>query len=273
MIRQLFNRMTLAVALAFAAVMFYGAVHDPWAFAQNASNPTGGGGGGGGSPGGVTTDIQCNVSSAFNACATTKAQVSSAGIGYFLAGEGGTNSLVIGGKDSGGISFLDSSGGLLIQNGDNSGYPTQLNIGTANLALTGYIGLSSSFIVGGTNLITTGVISGSPTGDLMTRVVYTATAGSPPGLSSCGGGSPAMLTGSTDMAGEATEGTSTTGCTLTMAKTSYGQKPTCVVTPQTESLVTAFNYTIGFSTGTVTIAVTNVSGSGLKFNYHCDYFS
>ena len=27
------------------------------------------------------------------------------------------------------------------------------------------------------------------------------------------------------------------------------------------------------TTNTVAITVTNVSGTGLKFNYHCDYFS
>jgi hypothetical protein len=81
MVRQLFNRFVLAVCLIISAAMLYGMAHDPWAFAQNASNPTGGGGGG--TPGGSTTDIQCNVSGALNACATGIATIDGSGNATF----------------------------------------------------------------------------------------------------------------------------------------------------------------------------------------------
>ena len=118
-----------------------------------------------------------------------------------------------------------------------------------------------------------GGASGADHSDIVIRNLFTQTTQASPGLSSCGTGSPAILSGSTDTAGQVTEGTTTTGCIVTMTRTNYGQAPSCVVSFQSISAITPPGYAIGFSTGTVTITVTNISGSGLKFNYHCDYFT
>ncbi len=288
------------------------------ALAQLVLPGAGGSSGGGGTPGGVSTDVQCNVTGAFGACSTgnftsdgsgnvvakgtlqvgTSANErftgSYAGSNSFAMYAGGTpwfvvttggsninpklpalpgwvngawnggNMFVIGGASagSGNANRAADPLGLYTGMGTGNGLAAYMSF---NVAGTGTAGSTLNNYVEAARAITTGFI--------VKPVLYSQTAGAAPALTSCGGGTPAVLTGSTDMAGEVTEGTSISGCTVTMAATTYGQKPSCVVTPQTESLVTAFNYTIGFSSGTVTITVTNVTGSGFVFNYNCTYFS
>lgn len=84
-----------------------------------------------------------------------------------------------------------------------------------------------------------------------------------PTVGSCGGGSPAVASGSTDTAGELTEGTTATGCTLTFANSGYTTAPKCVVSAQTQFV--AFAYTIS----TTAITITNTSASGAKVNWIC----
>jgi hypothetical protein len=83
-----------------------------------------------------------------------------------------------------------------------------------------------------------------------------------PALTSCGTGSPTVRAGSTDVAGELTEGTSAAGCTLTF-KVAYGTAPYCTVTSQTQ--LAAFTYAVA----TGTIIITNTSTSGDKINWVC----
>jgi hypothetical protein len=89
---------------------------------------------------------------------------------------------------------------------------------------------------------------------------HIGTDGAIPTLSSCGT-SPSIVSGSTDTAGELTEGTVATGCTITFAS-AYARAPFAVVTDQA-GLV--FSYTISASA----ITITNIGAlSGTKINYH-----
>lgn len=82
-----------------------------------------------------------------------------------------------------------------------------------------------------------------------------------PTISSCGT-SPSTARG-TDTAGEVTEGTTATGCTITFANSGYTAAPYCVVGLQTQQV--AFSYSIS----TTAITVTNTSASGDKINWVC----
>jgi hypothetical protein len=85
--------------------------------------------------------------------------------------------------------------------------------------------------------------------------------GTIPSLTSCGT-SPAIVKGSTDMAGEITEGSVATGCTITFA-VAKTNAPFCTVTDQA-GLV--FSYVTSASA----ITVTNIGAlSSTKMNYHC----
>lgn len=87
------------------------------------------------------------------------------------------------------------------------------------------------------------------------------TDGPVPTLSGCGT-SPSITSGSTDTAGEITEGTIATGCTLTFAS-AYTAAPFCVVTAQSGL---SFSYTVSTSA----ITMVNIGAlSGTKINYHC----
>lgn len=79
--------------------------------------------------------------------------------------------------------------------------------------------------------------------------------GTAPTVSSCGTGSPTVASGSTDVAGRLTEGTSAAGCTLTFAN-AFATAPFCTVTSQTQ--LAAFAFTV--STSAITITNTSTSG-------------
>jgi len=83
----------------------------------------------------------------------------------------------------------------------------------------------------------------------------------PPTLSSCGG-SPSIVGG--DNWGTVTAGSAATACTVTF-KAAYGATPSCVVTPQTGSVVNTFSYAV--STTGITVTETGLAGN--KFDYHC----
>lgn len=90
---------------------------------------------------------------------------------------------------------------------------------------------------------------------------HIGTDGALPVVSSCGT-SPNIIVGSTDTAGEITEGTSATGCTITFSA-SYARPPFCTVTSQSGL---KFSYGISASA----ISITNIGLlSGTKINYHC----
>lgn len=89
---------------------------------------------------------------------------------------------------------------------------------------------------------------------------FTNSTGSAPALSSCGGGSPAIV--GTDTDGEITLGTNATNCTATFAS-SYTTAPLCVVTWQ--SNIASMIY--GLAATALTITQTNTSSN--KINYHC----
>jgi hypothetical protein len=90
---------------------------------------------------------------------------------------------------------------------------------------------------------------------------HIGTDGLAPALTSCGT-SPSIVTGSTDTAGEVTEGTISTGCTITF-QTAYARAPFCTATGQA-GLV--FTYTISASA----LTITNVGAlSSTAVDYHC----
>jgi hypothetical protein len=89
---------------------------------------------------------------------------------------------------------------------------------------------------------------------------HIGTDGLAPALTSCGT-SPSIVAGSTDTAGEVTEGSISTGCTITF-KVAYTRAPFVTVTAQS-GLV--FTYTVSASA----ITITNVGAlSSTKLNYH-----
>lgn len=77
-----------------------------------------------------------------------------------------------------------------------------------------------------------------------------------------GTGTPTILAGSTDGAGEVTAGASATSVVITFAA-AKDSAPLCVVTSQTQ--LAAFAYTVS----TTAITITQTATSGNKINYHC----
>lgn len=86
-------------------------------------------------------------------------------------------------------------------------------------------------------------------------------------LSACGTGTPTMAVGSTDVAGQFTEGTTTSGCTLTFAGT-YTRMPWCTCTGTTSGGA-ATNVDCGKGTTATTMVVANASATGDVITYHC----
>lgn len=97
-------------------------------------------------------------------------------------------------------------------------------------------------------------------GDLQIPRHY-LTSDSIPALSSCGT-SPAITTGSSDVAGEITEGTIATGCTITF-QTAFKQTPFCTITEQS-------GLSASYTTSNSAITITNIGAlSSTKLNYMC----
>lgn len=97
-------------------------------------------------------------------------------------------------------------------------------------------------------------------GDLVVPRHY-LTSDSTPVLSSCGT-SPAITTGSSDVAGEITEGTIATGCTITF-QTAFKQTPFCTITEQS-------GLSASYTTSNSAITITNIGAlSSTKLNYMC----
>lgn len=86
-------------------------------------------------------------------------------------------------------------------------------------------------------------------------------------LSACGTGTPTMAAGSTDVAGQFTEGTTTSGCTLTFAGT-YTRMPWCICTATTSGGATT-DVDCGKATTSTTMVVANASATGDVITYHC----
>lgn len=134
------------------------------------------------------------------------------------------------------------------------GAPTDGTLQITNNAISQSVNLT----VGASNRLTTNgpVTTG---GSLTAAGDYTST-GTIPTVS--GTGTPTIVAGSTDTAGEVTSGASAISVviTFTVAKTNA---PFCTVTPQTQ--LAAFAYTISTTAITITQALT----SGEKIDYHC----
>jgi hypothetical protein len=121
----------------------------------------------------------------------------------------------------------------------------------------------------GSNVPPTDVIDGlgnvgigtySPT-TALTILGHENFSGTIPTLSSCGT-SPAIATNSTDGAGEITEGSVSTGCTITFA-TAYTNAPFCTVTEQS-------GLSASYVLSTSAITITNIGAlSGTKIDYEC----
>lgn len=77
-----------------------------------------------------------------------------------------------------------------------------------------------------------------------------------------GTGTPTIVTGSTDTAGEVTSGTLATSVVITFAAAKTNA-PFCIVVPQTQ--IAAFVYTVS----TTAITITMTATTGLVIDYHC----
>jgi hypothetical protein len=86
-------------------------------------------------------------------------------------------------------------------------------------------------------------------------------AGTAPALTSCGGGSPAIV--GSDLAGEVTMGTSATGCIITF-NVAYASAPYCTVSWPAQALASQ-----SYTYSTTAITLTQTSTSGNKIIYHC----
>jgi hypothetical protein len=106
----------------------------------------------------------------------------------------------------------------------------------------------------------TGVIL-EPTNDLLSGGSIGAL--TTPALSACGTGSPSMV--GTRLAGQVTEGTTATGCTLTF-ELPFDVKPSCVVAPSSVAALAISNLSASLLT------VTNTSGTGGIFTYVCQAY-
>lgn len=98
--------------------------------------------------------------------------------------------------------------------------------------------------------------------DLGAHVETTGTATT--ALTSCGTGSPSIATGSTDVGGQFTEGTTAAGCTMTF-KGTYTNSPFCVCTAK-GAAATACDASGSTATSLV---VTNASATGTVITYWC----
>jgi hypothetical protein len=129
MTRKLFDRLVTAICLLFALAMFYGAAHDPWAFAQNGSNPTGGGGGGAATCGSAAGGVCFNSSGAFASDSGLVYAGSGGGLTETFAGSGGKVLLslkatnVNGSGATAGLVYtaVDGQSTLAIQQGSSGG--------------------------------------------------------------------------------------------------------------------------------------------------------
>lgn len=94
--------------------------------------------------------------------------------------------------------------------------------------------------------------------------------GGTPAISGCGTGAPVMSGGSNSVSGTITEGTTTTGCTITWTNnagvaTPRVGIPVCIVTARAAALTTYFLT----GSGLTGLQVTNGSATGLQVDYLC----
>lgn len=122
---------------------------------------------------------------------------------------------------------------------------------------------TAAFVATGTSGATIPILSASNTysGALNTFGGHFAASTSTPTLSTCGGGSPAIV--GDDKDGQVTLGTSATACTI-LFNAAYTSAPMCTVTWQATPLASQ-----SYVTSTTAITLTQTSASGNKVNYHC----
>lgn len=130
-------------------------------------------------------------------------------------------------------------------------------------ALAANLELDGNLTVGGTETITGATThTGATTfNGAINANAHVNTNATPPVLTSCGTGSPA-ITGS-DSAGVVTMGTSATGCVITFAA-AYTSIPFCVVTWIATPLASQ-----SYVTAAASITLTQTSTSGNKVQYVC----
>ena len=181
-------------------------------------------------------------------------------IGTYAGSAGVSNGLVVSGAV--GIGYLSPGTAALAINGNvgigTTGPLSKLDV-AGGLALGSYAGVNAAPSNG---LIVSGNVGIGTTTPASTLTVngHIGTDGLAPALTSCGT-SPSIVAGSTDTAGEVTEGSISTGCTITF-KVAYTRAPFVTVTAQS-GLV--FTYTVSASA----ITITNVGALSItKLNYH-----
>jgi hypothetical protein len=141
-----------------------------------------------------------------------------------------------------------------------SGYSANQTLSFASMhftpAATGIVN-SSLALSGGTASITLTGSSASIAAHLASTSTYLTSSA----LSGCGT-SPSISSYATDTKGTITEGTTSTGCTLTFG-TAYSTTPDCTVTSPGGSALTSY------TASTTTLVLVNASSSNEKFAYNC----
>lgn len=181
------------------------------------------------------------------------------------------------------MGLIDGVGETLsfTDNGSTISTPENLSVG-GTATLTGLATLTGGFTTGAgtiTGVATLGSASfsgsasvtglatltgGFTTGALASLGAHEETTAPAGGaLTSCGGGSPVLATGSTDTAGQITEGSTATGCVMAFGATyGTGKAPFCTCNATT-------NITVGCSTTATALTIVNTSASGDVINYRC----
>lgn len=159
---------------------------------------------------------------------------------------------------------VGSTGGLTMQGVGTGGSftlsPTAGQNALINLSTTGDFKVNTSQLYVDTSAGFVGIGTTTPASTLTVKGGI-GTDGAIPTPSSCGT-NPAITLGSTDTAGEVTQGSVSTGCTITFAAAKT-RAPFCAVTDQAGL---SFSYTISASA----ITVTNIGAlSSTKMNYVC----
>lgn len=172
--------------------------------------------------------------------------------GKYINVDGGAS-----GSNNGGVYLISNAGAIRGLLGTTSAVIGGAFDSSISLSSTGDQKFSTGY--GGVTIQRLGI--SASTGDVTVNTGHLRSTGSIPAVTSCGT-SAAITTGSSDNAGEFTEGTLASGCVVTFA-TAYASTPFCTVTEQS-------GLAASYTTSNSAITITNIGAlSSTKLNYAC----